>query len=31
MLFGFVKAGVGFAAPDAQLVGEGVERRPDLD
>lgn len=29
--FEFMKAGFRFAAPDAQLVGEGLEKRPDLD
>lgn len=29
--FEFTKAGFRFAAPDARLVGEGVEKKPDLD
>lgn len=30
LLFDFMKAEVRFAAPNAPLVGEGVEKRPDL-
>lgn len=29
--FEFTKASFRFATPDAQLVGEGVEKRPNLD